>query len=93
MIARMRQLRQQRTQKPDAAPPAHTTRAPLDGEARFKAGDSVVCMPYGNGVVQASWIEDGQEMLEVAFPDYGELTIDPAVNVVRMVETPSEEEE
>ena len=39
---------------------------------RFAAGDGIFCLPYGDGVVRASWIEDGQELLTVAFPAYGD---------------------
>ena len=87
MIARMKQLREQREKKPrgTAAPAARQQSGPT-AEPRFKAGDTVFCLPYGNGVVNESRIEFGQEMLDVEFPDYGPLTIDPAISLVRLVE-------
>ena len=68
---------------PREAPP-RMSREPA--ERRFSAGDRVFCLPYGDGEVRASRIEDGRELLQVAFPDLGELTIDPAVSLVRKLE-------
>jgi hypothetical protein len=90
LIERLRRQRQQREAQlglagqrgerkitPAPAPPA---------ERRFAAGDRIFCLPYGDGVVQASRIEDGRELLTVAFPDHGALTIDPLVSLVRKIE-------
>jgi len=55
-------------------------------EQRFAAGDRVFCLPYGDGSVRESRIEDGRELLTVAFPEHGELTIDPLVSLVRKIE-------
>jgi hypothetical protein len=55
-------------------------------EARFAMGDRIFCLPYGDGIVRASRIEDGREILIVAFPQHGELTIDPNVSLVRKIE-------
>jgi hypothetical protein len=54
--------------------------------ARFTVGDRIFCLPYGDGLVRASRVDQGRELLTVAFPDYGELEIDPAVNLVRIIE-------
>ena len=62
-------------------------------EQRFAAGDGIFCLPYGDGVVRASWIEDGQELLTVAFPAYGDLMIDPAKSLVRKLDNAAPEED
>ncbi len=68
------------------AAPARET----DVQPRFAAGDRIFCLPYGDGEVMDSRIEDGREVLIVRFPDYGELTIDPALSLVRKLEPPAE---
>jgi hypothetical protein len=62
-------------------------------EQRFAAGDGIFCLPYGDGVVRASRIEDGQELLTVTFPAYGDLTIDPAKSLVRKLNNAAPEED
>jgi hypothetical protein len=66
-------------------------REPSDVELRFAAGDHIFCLPYGDGIVQESRIEEGREVLLVNFPNHGDLTIDPAVNFVRKQEGAPEE--
>lgn len=86
LIERLRRQRQQReAQLGLAGPPARTPRAPASfaADQRFAAGDRVFCLPYGDGEVRESRVEAGRELLEVHFPDLGELTIDPLVNLVR----------
>ncbi len=95
LIDRLRRQRQQREAqlglaKPREAPP-RMSREPA--ERRFSAGDRVFCLPYGDGEVRASRIEDGRELLQVAFPDLGELTIDPAVSLVRKLEDAPESDD
>ena len=41
----------------------------------------------------ASRIEDGQELLTVNFPAYGDLTIDPAKSLVRKLDNATPEED
>ena len=88
MIERLRRQRQEREAQraaPPAAPSrerAPSLRVPVP-ELRFAAGDRVYCLPYGEGLVRASRLDDGREMLEIDFPSYGELTIDPSVSFVR----------
>jgi DEAD/DEAH box helicase domain-containing protein len=87
MIERMRLLRQQREkQEPHPATPQPQQRTASSAQTRFNVGNTVFCLPYGEGVVRESRIEDDSEILEVAFPEYGTLTIDPAVSLVRLVE-------
>lgn len=43
-------------------------------------------MPYGEGEVVASRVQGDTELLVVAFPDHGELTIDPSVSAVRLLD-------
>jgi hypothetical protein len=86
MIARMRRLREERERRAASTQPDRPTRpapsaAPV--ESRFSVGEAIFCLPYGAGIVRQSRIEDGQELLIIDFPDYGELTIDPSVSLVR----------
>jgi hypothetical protein len=70
--------------------------APITGEdveQRFAAGDTIFCLPYGDGVVRASRVEAGRELLAVDFPDYGELEIDPAVSLVRKITSTAQEDD
>ncbi|MCS6938499.1 MAG: DUF1998 domain-containing protein [Roseiflexus sp.] len=90
LIERLRRQREQRERAKDrgaSAAPARETNVPL----RFAAGDRIFCLPYGDGEVLESRIEDGREVLTVRFPDYGELTIDPALSLVRKLEPPPED--
>jgi hypothetical protein len=93
LIARLRRQREQR----EAAQPRKSSgsaqrtdrNAPESGAAltpRFAVGERIFCLPYGDGVVRASRIESGRELLTVAFPAHGELVIDPAVSLVRKLE-------
>lgn len=97
MIARMRRLREQREAAAQAAhpdpAPAQPADSDLQSEPRFNVGDQIFCLPYGYGVVHASAIEKGQEILRVEFPDYGELTIEPSVSLVRRIEHSASDED
>lgn len=53
---------------------------------RFRAGQRVFCLPYGDGDVIDSELVDGREYIRVEFPNYGELRIDATVNLVRLAE-------
>jgi hypothetical protein len=87
MIARMRRLREQRAA---AAPRTPSRPQPAASEApvepRFSAGDRIFCLPFGDGLVRESRIVGGQELLRVAFADYGEIEIDLAVSLVRRLD-------
>ncbi|HMQ35721.1 MAG TPA: hypothetical protein PKD53_33760, partial [Chloroflexaceae bacterium] len=88
VVARLRQMREQRELKSGPAAPAPPRPAPADAdEARFRPGDQIVCAPYGRGEVLASRVEDDREILVVSFPNHGELTIDAVVSAARLVET------
>ncbi len=56
---------------------------------RFRAGQRVFCLPYGDGDVIDSELVDGREYIRVEFPTYGELRIDATVNLVRLSEDSS----
>jgi hypothetical protein len=96
LIERLRRQRQQREQsrgrgeRPEVR--ERSARSPRSEHPsppvaqRFAAGDRIFCLPYGDGVVQASFVEDGHELLTVQFPDHGELEIDPALSLVRKLE-------
>jgi DEAD/DEAH box helicase domain-containing protein len=87
LIERLQRQRQQRAANAGPQPAAAPgTAASVDVEPRFAAGDKVFCLPYGDGVVQQSRIEDGRELLSVHFQAHGELTIDPSVSLVRKIE-------
>lgn len=90
MIERMRRLREEREAAVRAAQPvpssARRSEERFPTAPRFHEGDRVFCLPYGYGEVRASRIENGHEILSVAFPDFGELTIEPSVSVVRRIE-------
>ncbi|KAB8141296.1 helicase [Chloroflexia bacterium SDU3-3] len=85
LIERLRRQREQReSQRAQAEPPRPASSAPA--VLRFSVGDVVMCLPYGQGTVRASGIDDGREILRVSFPEHGELTIDPAVSMVRTIQ-------
>jgi hypothetical protein len=88
LIARLRRQRQQREAQYGRAEPAAPRRPAPGGPViqRFKAGDRVFCLPYGDGVVYESRVEDGQELLTVTFPEHGDLEINPSVNLVRLID-------
>lgn len=84
LIERLRRQRQQRELQQEQFTPA-TRPAASQGqvELRFKPGDRIFALTYGEGIVRTSYLDDAREMLTVDFPDHGELTIDPAVSLVR----------
>jgi hypothetical protein len=91
MVDRLRRMREQRERKAGRGTPPpqqRTPRAPQGepAESRFHPGDTIVCTPYGRGEVIASHIEDDHEILLVAFPSHGQLTIDAAVNAARLAD-------
>ncbi|HNP74099.1 MAG TPA: helicase, partial [Kouleothrix sp.] len=95
LIERLRRQRQQREAQlglaRERAPQPH--QASFAVEQRFAAGDRVFCLPYGDGEVRDSRVEDGRELLTVAFPDLGELTIDPMINLVRKLDAPAPDDD
>jgi hypothetical protein len=72
-------------QKGPQRPPERET---FPVQPHFQVGDDVFCRPYGKGVVRTSRIENGHELLEIEFPEYGRLEINPSVSLVRRMETP-----
>ena len=97
LIERLRRQRHQREAEQSAnerarRPQQHANNdSPV--EQRFAAGDNIFCLPYGDGVVRASRIEDGQELLTVTVPAYGDLTIDPAKSLVRKLDNATPEDD
>ncbi|MBP1464866.1 hypothetical protein EYB53_003995 [Candidatus Chloroploca sp. M-50] len=91
MVERLRRMRQQQeAQKQNPTTPSLPSSSRFDPiEPRFLPGDQVLCNPYGEGEVLASRIEDNREILVVAFPIYGHLTIDAIVSAVRLVQARS----
>jgi hypothetical protein len=87
ILARLQRLR---AHSEAAAPPPKKRPAAPNSRAtpRFRAGDRVICRPYGEGVVYDSRIEHEHELLRVEFPEHGRLEIDPAVSLVRRIEEP-----
>jgi hypothetical protein len=97
LIERLRRQRHQREAAQSAnerasRPQQHASNDSVI-EQRFAAGDAIFCLPYGDGVVRASRIEAGQELLTVNFPAYGDLTIDPAKSLVRKLDNAAPEED
>jgi hypothetical protein len=85
LISRMRRMRERREH--EQAPVGRA--APLDSPAqapRFRTGQRVRCVPYGEGVVREARLVGGREHLTINFADAGDLEVDPAVNVVRMLD-------
>lgn len=94
MIDRMRRLRQQREAEQQATGPRSrpaTARGSAQDdtdasiELRFHIGERVQCLPYGIGRVRASRIVDGRELVQIDFPDYGEIEVDPSISLVRQL--------
>ncbi|MEN9937826.1 MAG: hypothetical protein RLZZ387_4405 [Chloroflexota bacterium] len=88
LIERLRRQRQQREPQQANGGASTSSRAPRQAavERRFAAGDRIFCLPYGDGVVRESRLEEGREVLTVQFPDHGELEVDPAVSLVRKLD-------
>lgn len=86
MIARMRRLREEReaTQRP-ARPRSERPAQTEPVELRFHIGERVQCLPYGIGTVRASSVVDGREQVLIDFPEYGEIEVDPALNLIRQL--------
>ncbi|NJN66107.1 MAG: hypothetical protein HC884_05020, partial [Chloroflexaceae bacterium] len=93
----LERLQRQRQQQQEATGPASKQdsnsslrrteeREPFPVQPQFQAGDHIFCRPYGNGVVRTSRVENGHELLEVEFPEYGRLEINPSVSLVRRIE-------
>lgn len=55
---------------------------------RFAPGQRIFCLPYGDGDVIDSFFVNGREYIRAEFPTYGELQIDPAVSLVRILASP-----
>ncbi len=85
LIERLRRQREQRERSKHREMHARPAPEP-DSEPRFTTGERIFCLPYGDGEVLESRIEAGREVLVVRFPDYGELTIDPALSLVRKLD-------
>ena len=87
MIARMRRLREEReaSQRPATTPRSERPAQTEPVELRFHIGERVQCLPYGIGTVRASSIVDGREQVLIDFPEYGEIEVDPALNLIRQL--------
>jgi hypothetical protein len=95
MVARLRRLREQRERNsPPSPPPRRPGSQEAPAESRFMFGDTVFCMPWGNGQVRSCRVEGDRELLVVHFAEHGDLTIDTEVSAVRLVsqETPDEDD-
>ena len=93
MVARLRRLREERELREPSPQLTLPLRESEPIEPRFVTGDRIFCVPYGEGVVRASSIVADKELLTVAFPEHGELMIDPSISAVRKIEGPQAEEE
>ena len=52
---------------------------------RFRTGQRIFCLPYGDGEIVDSFFVEGREFIRVDFPNYGELKIDPSVSLVKVL--------
>lgn len=92
ILAKLQHLQKQQRNNPASgtnstpSPQTQQTGATFPVAPQFQAGDRVYCRPYGQGIVRASRVEQGQEIIRIEFPDYGELDINPSVSAVRRVE-------
>jgi hypothetical protein len=86
MVARLKRMREQRERRDPRPRPAPRAAANGSFEPRFHPGDQIVCSPYGAGEVLESRVEEERELLLVAFPEHGELTIDAAVSAARLAD-------
>lgn len=95
LIERLRRQRQQREARQQVPPrtPVRPSAEAFTVAQRFAAGDKVFCLPYGDGEVRESHVEDGRELLTVTFPDLGDLPIDPMLNLVRKLGTPTTDDD
>jgi hypothetical protein len=91
ILARLQSLRAQR--ETSAPPGSAAAAAPAQRHAparpRFRVGERVLCLPYGEGVVAASYLnEHQQEILSIEFAEHGRLDVNPSVSMVRRLEPP-----
>jgi DEAD/DEAH box helicase domain-containing protein len=86
MVARLKRMREQRERREPRPRPAPRVAANGSFEPRFHPGDQIICSPYGAGEVLESRVEEERELLLVAFPEHGELTIDAAVSAARLAD-------
>jgi hypothetical protein len=94
MIVRMRRLRQEREAAQRQTAPRMEQPAQAEPvELRFQIGERVQCLPYGTGIVRASRIVGGREQVRIAFPDYGEIEVDPALSLIRQLGARSSDEQ
>jgi hypothetical protein len=97
MVERLRRMREQRERAAGATEAGRPSDAPAHpdtpAEPRFHPGDLIHATPYGEGEVVRCRVTADQEILVVAFPDHGELTIDAAVSAVRLIERRADAEE
>ncbi|HZG65858.1 MAG TPA: hypothetical protein VEZ12_03895, partial [Herpetosiphonaceae bacterium] len=85
LISRMRRMRERREH--EQTPAGRAAPADLPAPAlRFCPGQRVRCVPYGEGIVREARVVGGREHLTINFADSGDLEVDPAVNVVRVLD-------
>jgi hypothetical protein len=94
MIARMRRLRQERETAQQQTAPRPGRAAPTEPvELRFHIGERVQCLPYGIGTVRGSRVAAGREQVMIHFPEYGEIEVDPALNLIRRLGSAATDEQ
>lgn len=86
LLKGIRHLREQHEQESTVPrQPAAAVDVPV-AAARFRPGQRVRCVPYGEGTVQDARVVDGREQLTITFADAGDIDVDPAVNMVRVLD-------
>jgi hypothetical protein len=93
ILQRLQSLRSRSEPAAPQPPAARRTASSTPVKPRFKAGDLVLCLPYGMGVVQNSQIEDEQEILHIDFEEHGPLAINTAMSMVRRLDQPRSDAE
>lgn len=91
ILARLQSLREKKEAATRRAspPPAPHSAAQAQFTPRFQAGEHIFCLPYGEGTVISSRMENNHELLHVDFIDHGKLDINPSVSMVRRIDAPA----
>jgi hypothetical protein len=91
ILARLQSLREKKEASTRHASPhaAEQNAAQAQFTPRFQVGEHIFCLPYGEGTVISSRMENNHELLHVDFIDHGRLDINPSVSMVRRIDAPT----
>lgn len=85
IMANLRKQIQQKLPSTSAHATPSSSRPAHEDTHRFFAGQRIFCLPYGDGEIVDSFFVDGREYIRVDFPSYGQIKIDPSVNLVKIL--------